>query len=174
MGIAAGGLIGGLGGGILGSMVGTGIGNMFGAEVRHGGGISGMGSRTYRNVSSNIFSGAPKFHGGLMPDEIPSILQRGEAVLTRSQVGGLAQMMQTHQALGSNLPSPDEFGMMNSAASAYTRATATSTASPQGQQSMTKIESLLEQLITHTKEGKTLQIDGKKVGSTIMSAFSRE
>lgn len=69
------------------------------AEVRHSGGI--IGSRPkLRTVHPSVFEGAPKFHKGLMPDEVPSILQRGEAVLSRQQLSGLTNLMRSTQALG--------------------------------------------------------------------------
>ena len=168
-------------GGALGGMAGAAAGNFFGdmfgngqGEVRHGGGISGKGLRNYRTVSPDVFMGAARYHKGIMPDEIPSILQRGEAVLSRAQVQGLAQMMTTHQALGSNLPSAPEFQLMNNAATAYTSMPQASSSPAQPSMGTTRIESLLEQLISHTKDGKTIQIDGRKVGSTIVTAYGRE
>jgi hypothetical protein len=56
------------------------------ATVGHSGGMVGSIGRT-RNVSPMLFSGAPRLHGGLMGDEFPAILQRGEQVIPR---GGAA------------------------------------------------------------------------------------
>ncbi len=36
-------------------------------------------------VRSSVFNGARRYHGGLMPDEFPAILQKGEAVFTKDQ-----------------------------------------------------------------------------------------
>lgn len=38
-----------------------------------------------RNVNPAVFSGAPKFHDGLMSDEFPAILQRGEQVISKAR-----------------------------------------------------------------------------------------
>ncbi|MFO1156621.1 MAG: hypothetical protein U1E43_07580 [Rhodospirillales bacterium] len=51
----------------------------------HEGGIAGETVARARLVDPAVFLGAPRFHTGLAGDEIPAILQRGEAVLTRRQ-----------------------------------------------------------------------------------------
>lgn len=59
-----------------------------GANVKHGGGMAGHGTR--RQVPSWVFAGAPRFHNGgmvgLKPGEVPAILQEGERVQSRSEV----------------------------------------------------------------------------------------
>jgi|GEM_PF-3578518 len=57
------------------------------AGVNHLGGVVGYTANPTRSVPSSMFSGAPRFHDGLMPDEFPAILQRGEAVIPKNQVG---------------------------------------------------------------------------------------
>jgi hypothetical protein len=56
------------------------------AAVSHAGGIVGLSGHT-RQVPALAFVGAPRMHvggwAGLRPDEIPTILQRGERVLNR-------------------------------------------------------------------------------------------
>jgi hypothetical protein len=59
-------------------------------EVKHSGGIVGKGSARL----------IPRFHSGYMPDEVPAILQRGEAVLSRTQLTGLTNIMNVVQSLG--------------------------------------------------------------------------
>lgn len=56
------------------------------APLHHDGGLAGYGSSVSRSVSAEMFRNAPKFHtgGGLMPDEYPAILQKGEYVLNQS------------------------------------------------------------------------------------------
>ena len=81
-----GGLFGSSGGG--GSLINTG-GPWMGTQAEmfaalHEGGIVGEAGAP-RLLPAAVFAGAPRFHGGLAPDEIPAILQRGEAVLTRRQ-----------------------------------------------------------------------------------------
>jgi hypothetical protein len=54
------------------------------AGVFHTGGIAGM-AKQFRRIPPIEFAGAPYVHnGGLLPDEVPAILQRGEEVLTRT------------------------------------------------------------------------------------------
>lgn len=61
-----------------------------GAPVSHAGGIVGVTAGVTRMVDPGLFTGAPRFHSGLAPDEFPAILQRGEAVIPKNQVGGMA------------------------------------------------------------------------------------
>ena len=66
------------------------------AAVSHAGGMVGISGHT-RAVPAAVFAGAPRMHGGgtvgsagswagLRPDEVPTILQRGERVLSRAEV----------------------------------------------------------------------------------------
>ncbi|WP_160119636.1 phage tail length tape measure family protein [Rhodovarius lipocyclicus] len=56
----------------------------------HSGGIIGGDTATFmRMVPGNIFAAAPRHHAGLMPDEMPAILQRGEGVFTPAQMAAL-------------------------------------------------------------------------------------
>ena len=66
------------------------------AAVSHAGGMVGLSGHT-RAVPAAVFAGAPRMHGGgtvgpagswtgLRPDEVPTILQRGERVLSRAEV----------------------------------------------------------------------------------------
>ena len=76
---------------VQGSFGGTGFGGfvegMLGAGTNHTGGLAGSGGKT-RQVSPGWFSNAKRYHtggvAGLKPDEVPTILQRGEEVLTRT------------------------------------------------------------------------------------------
>ena len=65
------------------------FGGLFPAAQSHNGGIVGAGG-VVRNVPAALFAGAPRFHGGGWPglrsDEVPTILQRGERVLSRAEV----------------------------------------------------------------------------------------
>ncbi len=62
------------------------------AAVKHNGGIVGNGGPS-RSVSSSMFAGAARYHSGgmagLKPNEVPAILQRGEMVIPRNQVGSM-------------------------------------------------------------------------------------
>ena len=64
----------------------SGVGGMFGFSVQHAGGVVGSsyGVRRTRHVDPSMFIGAPRFHKGLMPDEFPAILQRGEMVIPKN------------------------------------------------------------------------------------------
>lgn len=78
-------------GGILGS-VGTAAGSMV-AGQNHGGGMAGNSGGHSRSLPASMFANAPKYHtggvvgggvtSGLQPNEVPSVLQKGEEVLTR-------------------------------------------------------------------------------------------
>lgn len=74
--MAAMGMAGGGGGGIYSNLA---------ASVNHDGGLAGQG--TTRHVSPMWFANAVRYHdggiAGLKPGEVPSILERGEEVLTR-------------------------------------------------------------------------------------------
>jgi hypothetical protein len=55
------------------------------AQGLHGGGIVGQNASFTRTLPSSYFSNAPRFHKGLMSDEIPAILQKGERVIPRGK-----------------------------------------------------------------------------------------
>jgi hypothetical protein len=74
--------------------------DMVHGAIHHTGGIVGSSVPT-RAVSASTYSTAPRFHKGFMPDEVPSILQRGEAVLSHAQLAGLTQLMNLTQTIGS-------------------------------------------------------------------------
>jgi hypothetical protein len=73
------------GGGTTGLHIGAGGTTAFGM---HGGGIAGQDSSFTRTLPGGLFSHAPRLHSGLMPDEFPAILQKGEAVIPKDAVGG--------------------------------------------------------------------------------------
>ena len=58
------------------------------AGIAHTGGIVGQLGAIRRGLSPTLFIGAPRYHGGgvagLGPDEVPTVLKRGEEVLTRN------------------------------------------------------------------------------------------
>jgi hypothetical protein len=63
------------------------------AAVSHTGGMVGISGHT-RSVPAAIFAAAPRMHAGgwagLRPDEVPTILQRGERVLNRREAAAYA------------------------------------------------------------------------------------
>lgn len=84
---ALGGAVGGSGGGLLGKLFGGGgVGSVSGL---HSGGIVGSESTFQRSVDTSMFATAPRFHTGLMPDEFPAILQKGEGVFTKGQMAAM-------------------------------------------------------------------------------------
>ena len=83
------------GGGAAGAGAGTASGSVT-AAVSHAGGMVGISGHR-RSVPAAVFAGAPRMHSGgtvgpagswagLRPDEVPTILQRGERVLSRAEV----------------------------------------------------------------------------------------
>lgn len=102
-GSTGGGLIGLLGAGISaffggGSSSASTIGGAWSNEAitagwgLHGGGIVGDDQPAfYRNVPTSIYSNAPRLHNGLLSDEYPAILQRGESVLTPKQMAAMGK-----------------------------------------------------------------------------------
>ena len=64
----------------------SGIGSFF-SGLFHEGGVVGETLAARRAVPAHLFAGAPRFHSGLMPDEFPAILQKGETVLPKGMKG---------------------------------------------------------------------------------------
>lgn len=77
---------GALGGG------GSGGGGLF-APFLHGGGTVGGTTRNLKPVDPRVFAFAPRYHqggiAGLRPNEVPTILERGERVIPRGEPGGM-------------------------------------------------------------------------------------
>ena len=67
------------GGGIFGSLF---------SSIFHEGGIVGESPAPRRAMPTQLFAGAPRYHNGLMPDEFPAILQKGETVLPKGIKAG--------------------------------------------------------------------------------------
>jgi tape measure domain-containing protein len=65
----------------------SGTGGQITAPTSHIGGIVGAGGTRFTSFPAALFSGAPRFHSGLRPDEFPAILQRGEEVVPKNEVG---------------------------------------------------------------------------------------
>jgi DNA-binding phage protein len=57
--------------------------------ISHLGGVIGAGGIGMRSIPASYYSRAPRLHSGLMPDEYPAILQKGEAVIPKGgSMGG--------------------------------------------------------------------------------------
>ncbi|WP_028578671.1 tape measure protein [Desulfomicrobium escambiense] len=68
------------------SVAPSGASGLYYSVGHHGGGIVGSEASFMRPVPAETFAGAPRFHSGLMPDEFPAILQKGEGVFTKGQM----------------------------------------------------------------------------------------
>jgi hypothetical protein len=80
--------------GALGDFVKSSGGDIFGS-IFHDGGIVGASNVARRAMPAYTFAGAPRFHNGLMPDEFPAILQKGETVLPKNTKLGGSTINQT-------------------------------------------------------------------------------
>lgn len=70
------------------------------ASVNHGGGIIGQSGGRNTSVSSDLFSNARRYHtGGVIGQEVPAILEKGEGVFTPAQMkalgGGMSGQKET-------------------------------------------------------------------------------
>jgi len=63
------------------------------ASFMHTGGVVGKTATVKKPVDPLIFAGAPRLHNGLMADEFPAILQKGETVLPKDST--IVQTQQT-------------------------------------------------------------------------------
>ncbi len=86
----------------------------------HSGGIVGEDG-SQRILPSYMFAGAPRFHRGLAPDEVPAVLQRGEWVLPKSMTsklrggmgtGGAGQMQNNNYSITINAVDSKSFDDM--------------------------------------------------------------
>ena len=81
--------------GDLGGLVGTGLSALTTAFGFHEGGIVGSGDHSFtRTVPASLFNNAPRYHsGGIVGDEVPAILKKGERVLTKEQQQGMGNVV---------------------------------------------------------------------------------
>lgn len=83
----------GMGGGGFGT--GAAFGNQDLGLFFHGGG-SGAGEATFRrSLPASTWAGAPRFHSGIGPGELPAIIKDDESVLTKGQMRQLAPVSAT-------------------------------------------------------------------------------
>ena len=99
----------------IGGSIGSGgfFGDLFGS-IFHEGGVAGE-TAPQRQVPAYVFAGAPRYHSGgiagLMPGEIPAILQRGEVVLPKD-----ASRTSTPVNVVMNISTPDASSFRSSQA----------------------------------------------------------
>lgn len=71
------------------------------AGVKHTGGLVGSGPT--RQVSPLLFANAPRYHSGgiagIKPNEVPTILEKGEGVFTKEQMAAMGGGSQSQQPL---------------------------------------------------------------------------
>jgi len=78
----------------------------------HGGGIAGESAASIeRLVPSLAFVGAPRYHAGLLPGEVPAILQEGEGVFTPDQMARLAPVGSAERTVMPNITVVNESGV---------------------------------------------------------------
>jgi lambda family phage tail tape measure protein len=99
-----GGLLGGGGGG---ASSGGGFFSSIFSSIFHSGGVVAETMAARRAVPAHVFMGAPRFHDGLMPDEFPAILQKGETVLPKGMKQAAPQVVM-------NISTPNAQSFMDS------------------------------------------------------------
>lgn len=96
------------------------------AAYNHAGGIVG-GNNPMMQVNPAWFAGANRYHSGsLRPDEVPTILQKGEAVFTSAQLAELGRLNRSYEFVERSL------GAINSALTAPVSAMPAMPAAPMG------------------------------------------
>lgn len=71
------------------------LGSVFSSGLMfHSGGTVGVTAAPRRFVPALTFAGAPRLHNGLLPDEFPAILQRGETVIPKGQSSANGSLQQ--------------------------------------------------------------------------------
>jgi hypothetical protein len=88
----------------------SGVGQLLGG-LFHEGGIVGKGGGSPRNMNVSDFIGAPRFHNGLKADEFPAILQKGEEVIPKDQVGNRSRERGGDVIFNVQTPNADSFRM---------------------------------------------------------------
>lgn len=91
---------------LIGGALKNGIGSLGGqlkAQISHSGDIVGAGSRS-RAVDAAAFMGAQRYHtGGVIGQEVPAILEKGEGVFTAAQMKALGRSSSGPQEAKVNL-----------------------------------------------------------------------
>ena len=69
----------------------------------HGGGIAGSEASFTRSLPAATWSRAPRFHGGVGPDELPAVLTKKEGVFTEGQMKAMAPVSALAAARGNTV-----------------------------------------------------------------------
>lgn len=69
------------------------------SSIFHDGGVVGSTNAPQRLLPASTFRNAPRFHSGLMPDEFPAILQKGEAVIPKGAKVAGGQTLQVNNTI---------------------------------------------------------------------------
>lgn len=109
-------LFGSLLGGLFGGGKSVNLGGLY-----HSGGVVGAGGVT-RSLPSSTWAGAPRFHNGLMSDEVAAILKKGEVVLTPGQVNALGAASSSGQTIQVVQNNAFQAGMSSQEKIAFARA----------------------------------------------------
>ena len=94
------------GGSSSGSSGGGGFFSSIFSSFFHQGGVVGESLATRREMPAHLFHNAPRFHSGLMPDEFPAILQKGETVIPKGKGRSMGGMNVTFNV---NTPNAQSF-----------------------------------------------------------------
>jgi hypothetical protein len=78
-----------------------------GIQAHSGGKVGEIATR--RSVPTSNFINAPRFHNGLRQNEVPAILERGEEVIPKDQVGRQRRMGDTNITFNVSTPNADSF-----------------------------------------------------------------
>lgn len=142
----------------IGGLVGLGVGAL-------GGSLINKGIDEITGANKNI----PKHHAGtqkLLPSETFAILQKGEAVLNRTQVEGLATLMTSIKPVVKGTPQvPSSIPSTN----AIVRRD-----EEKREVNMAGMEKKMDELIALLQGGAiSVNMDGRKVGDSLVKAFNR-
>jgi hypothetical protein len=85
------------------------------ALVKHSGGTIGSSGGSSRSVPLSAFSFAPKLHNGLMPDEYPAILQKGERVIPRNRANSMSNNITINVSAPNGMVSRESISQMTGA-----------------------------------------------------------
>lgn len=92
--------------GVSGGGFWAGVGSFFKkiVGVNHTGAVVGSGEGSSRSIDPSVFLNAPRFHtGGIVGDEVPTILKKKEGVFTPAQMKALGGLARSPANIGINV-----------------------------------------------------------------------